>query len=234
MTGNGMPFSSRFSTPAGRLALAALAVGAVGLLVAGCVRLLEPREADVRYYLLRGPEADTLSADTTGLEIGLRKPRLAGYLDPARIVARRGENEVHFSESRRWSESLPGAINRAVALHLDAQPGIGSVEVVPWPPGADFDYVVQLQVRRFEGTGPPPPGPEADDDAPIPRGRSQMTIHWIVYGPDGETRRAEGTTHHERDDWPVTNYEALVSRLETGLGVLAEDLEARLQALERR
>ena len=221
---------SAFSLPptAGRL----LALVLAGALLAGCVRLLEPRPSNTRYYLLRSAAPpDTAVADTTGLAVGVRKPRLAEYLDTPTIVTRRAPNEISFAEFHRWGEDLGPALNRVVALNLEAQPGIRSTEVVPWPEGTTVDYVVQRRVLRFEGVGPPPPGPEADDDAPIPTGHAQVTVAWTVFGPRGDTVRARGWTQHREAGWPVTDYGDLVSKLDRSLEVLAEDIRARLQAL---
>lgn len=206
-----------------------------GLLAVGCVRLLEPRPSNTKYYLLESSlEPETADASNTGLRVGLRKPRLADYLDTPTIVTRHGNNEIRFSEFHRWGEDLGAALNRVVGLNLEAQPGIASVEVVPWSKGATFDHVVQLRVLRFEGVGPPPPGPNADDDAPIPTGHSKMTVSWTVFGPEGDSMRTHGRTQHRIDDWPVTDYAALVSRLDSSLVVLSEDIRSRLQSLSPR
>jgi uncharacterized lipoprotein YmbA len=204
-----------------------------GLLVAGCVRLLEPRPSNTKYYLLdsRLDAAATPPSDE-GLRLGLRKPRLADYLDTPTIVTRHPGSEIRFSEFHRWGEDLGTALNRVVGLNLEAQPGIASAEVVPWPQGATFDYVVQLRVLRFEGVGPPPPGPDADDDAPVPTGHSEVTVAWTLFGPEGDAVRTRGRTQHRIDDWPVTDYAALVSHLDSSLVVLAEDIRSRLQSLD--
>ncbi|MEF8816654.1 MAG: PqiC family protein [Salinibacter sp.] len=223
-----------------RLGLGVLAVGLVGLAVAGCVRLLEPRTSDATYHLLDGASssdttsADPAPADTTGLRIGLRTPRLASYLDETRIVTRRGPNTIEFSEFHRWGEDLDQGIGRTVARALEARPGVQSVETVPWPRGATFDHLLQLQVFRFEGAGPRPPGPDADDDAPPPEGNTQMRVRWTVLDPTDETIQARDQTAHRTADWPVTDYGALTSRLGTSLQVLADSIGARLDALNRR
>jgi uncharacterized lipoprotein YmbA len=214
-----------------RLGRLVLLVGALALVTEGCVRLPSPRPSNTQYYLLGSPLSADTTAGTTGLRLGLRKPRLAEYLDTRALVARRGANEIHFSEFHRWGEELGPALNRVVALNLEAQPGVQSAEVVPWPRGPAFDYVLQLRVLRFEGVGPPPPGPDADDDAPIPKGHSQVVVGWTVFGPQGDTLRARGHTRHRVDGWPVTDYADLVAKLDTSLVVLAEDLGRRLRAL---
>jgi uncharacterized lipoprotein YmbA len=212
----------------GRLVLLA---GVLALVVGSCVRLPSPRPSNTQYYLLESAPPSDTAENAAGLRLGLRKPRLADYLDTRALVTRRGTNEIHFPEFHRWGEELGPALNRVVALNLEAQPGIQSAEVVPWPRGTNFDYVVQLRVLRFEGVGPPPPGEDADDDAPIPEGHSQMLVGWSVLGPEGETVRARGQTRHRIDGWPVTDYGDLVSKLDTSLVVLAEDLHRRLRTL---
>ncbi|WP_103019719.1 PqiC family protein [Salinibacter altiplanensis] len=223
-----------------RLGLGVLAMGLVGLAVAGCVRLLEPRTSDATYHLLDGASSpDTVSAegsspDTTGLRIGLRTPRLASYLDETRIVTRHDANTIEFSEFHRWGEDLDQGIGRSVARALEARPGVRSVEMVPWPRGATFDYLLQLHVLRFEGVGPRPPGPDADDQASPPEGHVRTRVRWTILDPADETMLARDRTEHRTADWPVTDYRALTTRLGASLGVLADSIGARLEALDRR
>ena len=220
------------------LVLWAVAAGLLGLSVTGCVRLLEPRASDATYYLLGDapqPDArpnDESPTDTTGLTVGLRQPRLAAYLDATRIVTRRGPHEIQFSEFHRWGEDLDRGIGRRVATGLEAQPGIRSAEVVPWSPGATFDFILQLHVLRFEGVGPPI-DPEADEDAPPPKGHSRVVVQWTLLHPEDETVLARHTTRHEESGWSVTNYSALVSRLGTSLDVVVDDITTRLQQMDR-
>jgi uncharacterized lipoprotein YmbA len=216
-----------------RLGRALMAASLLGLVLAGCVRLLEPRPSNITYYLLDSDlPVDTTSTDTTGLTVGLRRPRLASYLDAARIVTRHNRNTIRFSDAHRWGEDLDQAINRVVALDLAGQSGIRSVEAVPWPSGFRFDYVVQLRVLRFEGVGPEPPGPDADD-APLPDGHSQMAIRWTIFGPDGEITKRQGITQHREEGWAVTDYADLAAKLDTSLTVLADDIGTSLRTLER-
>jgi len=216
-----------------RTAFLFLLAGIVAVAVTSCVRLPSPSPATTQHYLLESVSSDDSSTAAAGLRIGLRKPHLADYLDTRTLVVRRGRNEIHVPDQHRWAEDLGPAINRVVGLNLETRPGIQSVDVVPWPQGTDFDYVVQLRVLQFEGVGPPPPGPEADDDAPLPEGHSQMRVGWTVFGPAGDSVRTRGRTEHRIGGWPVTDYVDLAARLDTSLAVLAEDLGDRLSALAR-
>ncbi len=221
-----VPFSSRIR----QFGLCAVGVGLIGLTITGCVRLLEPRQGGATYHVLNPPPApDTPPTDTTGLKVGLRQPRLVSYLDATRIVTRHGPNTIRFSEFHRWGEDLDQAIGRTTALALERQPGVQSVEVVPWPKGVTFDYVVRMHVFSFEGVGPPPPGPESDDDAPAPEGHSQMVVEWRILHPTKETVLVRDRTRHRVEDWRVNDYQALASNLGTSLNVLAKDIGARLR-----
>ncbi len=223
-----------FTSRLRQLGLFAVALGLLALSVAGCVRLLEPRKSDATYYLLDSTRAaDTLSADTAGVAVGLRQPRMASYLDATRIVSRRGSNRIQFAEFHRWGEDLTQGIGRTVALALEVQSSIQSVDVVPWQTGVTFDYVLQLHVLSFEGVGPPPPGPDADDDAPVPKGESRMAVQWKILDSETDTVLTRGFTRHRIEGWRVNNYEALVSNLSTSLDVLAGDIGTRLEALGR-
>jgi hypothetical protein len=217
-----------------RIGFSFLSAALVGLLLVGCVQLPSPRPSNTNFYLLGSDlTGDTAAAEATGLRLGLRKPRLPEYLDAPTIVTRRGPNEIHFAEFHRWGEELGPAINRVLALNLEDQPGIQSAEVVPWPRGAAFDYVIQLRVLRFEGVGPAPPGPDADDDVPVPEGHAQMIVGWTILGPEGDTVRTRGLTRHREEGWPVSDFGDLVAKLDTSLVVLAEDIRRRLETLSQ-
>jgi len=210
-----------------------LLAGIVAVAVTSCVRLPSPSPANTQHYLLESVSSTDSAAAATGVRIGLRKPHLADYLDTRPLVVRRGGNKIHVPDQHRWAEELGPAINRVVGLNLETRPGIQSVDVVPWPRGADFDYVVQLRVLHFEGVGPRPPGPQADDDAPVPEGHSQMAVGWTVFGPAGDSVRTRGRTEHRIDGWSVTDYENLAAKLDTSLAVLADDLGDHLSTLAR-
>jgi len=229
-----MPPTSGSASSGSRIGRGLLAAGLLSLVLVGCVRLLEPRPGqNITYYLLdSGVEGDTALVDTTGVTVGLRRPRLASYLDASRIVTRRGPNAIQFSEFHRWGEDLDQAINRVVALNLEQEEGIRTVEVVPWPEGTRFDYVLQLHVLRFEGVGPAP-DPEADDDATTLKGRAQMVVRWTIFEAGRERILAQGITRHREEGWTVTNYADLASKLDTSLAVLARDIGPRLRTLSR-
>jgi uncharacterized protein len=209
-----------------RVARLMLIAGLIGL--AGCYSLgrTEPPQ---RHYVLGGdrlPENVTPSASTAGLTVGVRRLRLASYLEAPFLVVREEVNRISYAEFHRWGEPLGGGINRAVASHLAAQTPVRGVDVAPWPARERYDYLIQLHVERFEGVAP--------EDTTAAHGEVQMLVDWeIVRQQDGAVLR-RGTTEHREPGWRVGDYPALVRSLDAGLNVLARDLTAGLAELASR
>lgn len=198
------------------------------VVLSGCVDL-EPRQSNIQYYVLGASAVpQPLQPDTSGVRVGVRKLRLAPYLDTPTIVTRKGPNEIGFSEFHRWGEDPERAINRIVAVRMAAQEGIGTVDVVPWPEQATYDAVVQIRVLRFEGEIPPPPGPDEERDEDEPRmGTAHLRATWDVIDPETDDILARETTNHQVEGWPVGNYADLVAKLDSALDVLARDIAVR-------
>jgi len=183
----------------------------------GCVSLGR-REPPQQYYVLGG---DTLRAPPTtspqvaDVTVGVRRLKLASYLASPFMVVRRGPNQLGFSEFNRWGEPLGAGINRVVARSLAAR-GFQDATVAPWPAAARYDYLIQLDIARFEGLAPEGPASTA--------GEVHMLASWeIIRQADGVVL-ARGTTDYRRPGWSVGDYAGLVSMLDEGLEVLSADL----------
>lgn len=196
--------------------------------LAGCFSLgrTEPPQ---RIYVLGGDllrPSGAPSAALAGLKIGVRRLRLAGYLDPPLIAVRHGPSQIRYSEYHRWGEPVGMGINRAVAGYLSARAAFGTVDVAPWPPRERYDYVVQLNVERFEGLVP--------EDSTATEGEAHVLVAWeIVRQQDGEVL-ARGATEHRESGWILADYTGLVRSLNAGLDILSRDLVASLESLTNR
>jgi uncharacterized lipoprotein YmbA len=201
------------------LSLASLVV------LSGCFSLgrTEPPQ---RHYVLGGErvqETDPAPRDLAGLSVGVRRLRLASYLEAPFLVVRHGSNEVTYAEFHRWGEPLGGGINRAVAVHLAGRPSIRAVDVAPWPATERHDFLVQLHVERFEGLAP--------EDAAAVVGEVHMRVAWeIVRQRDGVVL-ARGATDHRERGWRVGDFAGLARSLDAGLHVLTEELAVTLSGL---
>jgi uncharacterized lipoprotein YmbA len=159
----------------------------------------------------------------TGIAIGLRQPRLAEYLGTPFIVVRLGPNQIRLSEFHRWGETLEQGINRTVAGFLATKEPVWRIEFAPWPTRTNLDYVIQLHVLRFDGLLP--------DDGAATEGEALVQATWeILRGADGVVLTRGSTEYRERG-WTLEDYDSLVSLLQKGLGVLAEELATGLRSV---
>jgi uncharacterized protein len=204
---------------------AAWMLGVAGLAaIAGCS--LSRSEPPQRHYVLGGellresaPQAPALA----GLAIGVRRLRLAAYLDPRFLAVREGANRISYAEFHRWGEPLAVGINRSVAGHLAARGDFRAVDVAPWAPREPYDYVIQLHVERFEGV--------AAAAAASAGGETHMLATWEIVRPRDGTVLARGATEHRERGWATGDYAEMVRALDAGLDLLSRDLAASLVGL---
>lgn len=166
-----------------------------------------------------GPPATRLA----GLVLGLRQAQLADYLKSPFIVVRQGANEVRFAEFSRWGEELGAGFNRAVAAYLAARAPLEGIDIVPWPPRSQHDFLIQLHLLRFEGLAP--------EGLNSTQGEAHLLATWEILGqPNGEVL-ARGTTDFRAPGWTVGDFGELVTLLDSGLRELSDDLVAGLEGL---
>ncbi len=192
------------------------------LLLTGCFSLSRD-EPPQRRYVLGGqeqPQNRMPTENLEGLSVGLRQVQLAEYLESPFILVREGPNRVGFSEFHRWGEQLSGGINRAVAYYLAARAPFGAVDVVPWPPRKAHDFLIQLHIERFEGLAP--------EEQTAPEGAVSMLATWEIICSEDGVVLSRGTTDYRRRGWTVGDYDSLVTLLDAGLSILADDLVASL------
>lgn len=200
-----------------------------GLMAASACFSLARTEPVTRHYVLGGTTlADSAAPSTAlaGLSIGVRRLRLASYLDPPFLAVRRDPHGLGFSEFNRWGEPLAGGINRAVRGYLASGAAFRTVDMAPWPAREKYDYLIQLHVERFEGVAP------ADTTASA--GEVHMRATWeVVHQQDGVVL-ARGTTEHSETGWELGDYPGLVRSLDAGLITLSRDLLAAVESLATR
>ncbi|MBX2823051.1 MAG: PqiC family protein [Rhodothermaceae bacterium] len=206
--------------------------------IQGCVNL-KPPESTARFYVLGArehtetPSASSLVKEDSGISVGLRRLRLAAYLDTPYIVLRHGTNEVSFSENHRWGEDLEKAINRTIQTHLNSHASIRRIDAAPWPINTTHDYLLQIHVLQFEG--------QTDallaEEMPIALEDQDVQVHlvanWQIIDPN-----TNDVIHQEKTDvllggWNTDIYSNLVSGLDHTLKAMASDIAATLEAIER-
>ena len=189
-----------------------------GLLVlGGCVNL-KPQPDRTRFYVL-GSDQSVLISDglpRSGLVIGMRRLSLAPYLDTPSIVVRRNANEISFSDLNRWGEDLETGISRALSQYLEMSAAISSVDMVPWPDQVEHDFVLSIQIHRFEGE--------------LPDG-TRLLASWSIHNPDDGRVLKQGSTNQSTSGWIAEDYSDLVQKLDAVLQNLAIELADELGML---
>ena len=125
----------------------------------GCFSL--GRDSPVqRHYVLGGGQplsSEPQLQDLDGIAIGLREVTVAEYLESPLIVVRRGPHQVTYSEFNRWAEEPEGGVSRAIAGYLASRASFDRIDRAPWPLRREHDYLIQVELLRFEGTAPEAP-----------------------------------------------------------------------------
>jgi uncharacterized lipoprotein YmbA len=198
----------------------AIACGAVGLLLAGCLNL-GPKPDRARFFTLSSwPQAETPpvkdSARVEGLSVGIGPLKFPGYLDRQEIVIRSDQNRLEVSESDRWAESLEENFGRVLAQDLAALLGTDRIIAFPWPASRKPKYQIEIEVLRFEANS---------------SGDAGLAARWsVIDGVSGKplsfqesrlTRPAKGK-----------NTDAMVAALSETVGALGREIADKIRIID--
>lgn len=138
------------------------------------------------------------------------------YLDRLDIVERTSANELKPDYSAQWGENLGVTATRAVVEDLIARLPSDDVVIFPSRSARSVDYVVRLDLTRFEM------------DA---QRRSVLAGRWSIADKDGR-ERASGRVQHAE---PVEQegYTAMAAAMSRNLAAASTEIAAALQRLPR-
>ncbi|MGE5305153.1 MAG: membrane integrity-associated transporter subunit PqiC [Alphaproteobacteria bacterium] len=133
---------------------AAMTLGFVGLLLAGCGSL-SPRPDPSRFFTLSSlPLVEETVAQNSASDgktfLGIGPIKFPGYLDRQEIVVRSGQNRFEVSENDRWAEPLDENFARVLAQNLSALLRTDRIVSFPWPADRKPSYQVEIDVLCFE------------------------------------------------------------------------------------
>lgn len=188
----------------------ASAIAAALALLAGCLSL-GPRADRTRYYALEPrPAPPPAGAAPLGV-LGLGPVQLPAYLDRPELVTRGEGASVEVAGDERWAAPLEALFVAALAEDLRA--GVPAREVVtwPWPAGAAPEWVVSVEVLRFERA---------------PDGTAVLEARWALRR--GAEAVERGLTR-ARERPAAAGSDASVGALGDAVAALARDLAAALE-----
>lgn len=192
------------------------------LAVGGCFSLAREPSPPRHYVLGGGANVAASTAAPAGTTIGLRPPRLAEYLATPFIVVRRDIHQIGFSDFDRWGEDVAEGIGRTVARRMSQRAPSLRVETTPWSTTAQPEYVIEMDVLRFEGVAP--------GDVPAEAGEAHILATWEITRRRDGALAASGTTEVREPGWTVGDFHGLVALLDAALDTLAAELLLGLEA----
>jgi uncharacterized lipoprotein YmbA len=103
-----------------------------------------------RFYTLNASPVEA-APKASNLSLALGPIDLPEYLERPQIVTRAGDNRLDVDEFNRWGGRLEEEIARVLVVHLGRRLGTDRVYSYPSRIGADTDYRLVLEFRRFDG-----------------------------------------------------------------------------------
>jgi uncharacterized lipoprotein YmbA len=187
---------------------AAVALWALGMLIAGCV--LTPV---ARFYTLSA--STNHAAAPSSLSVVVGPVSVPASVDRPQIVVSTGPNQVRVDDFNRWASPLQSGISRVVAENLVVMLGTPHVTLFPHTLTANADYQAAVQVQAFESAL----GEAATLDA-------VWTVRRIK---DGKQQMGRTTV---REPASEKGYEALAAAHSRAAARLSQDIAGAVRALE--
>ena len=169
-----------------------------------------------RFYLL-SPMAEVAKAAQPAdrdLAVGLTSIDLPQYLDRPQIASRASDNRLDLAEFDRWAEPLRKNFARVLDENLSFLLSTDHVVVYPRKHGTSVDYVVSVDVIRFDGS---------------PSGEASLSARWMIL--DGNSRNVlEINKSSYVQPVGANTYNALAAALSRTLEQFSRDLAAAIEA----
>jgi uncharacterized lipoprotein YmbA len=198
----------------GLIRIRSLVLGLIAVGLAGC-----GGSQPSSYYMLSSlpaPETPVRSASTDQIAIGIGPVSLPAYLDRPQLVTRASANRLDLSEFNRWAEPLQEMFSRTLAENVSTLVGTDLVYVLPRRLVPNLDYVVAVEVLRFD---------RGVD------GKAELLARWTVLtGDEDETLSVRKTLIAERVS-PDSGTEDVIVAMSRTVEGLSREIARDLQGI---
>ena len=118
--------------------------------LAGCS--LAPKGDPSQFFMLTSASATQASVADRDLDlaIGLGPVSVPEYLRRPQMVTRVGPNQISYAEYDRWAQPLDNSLVQVLGENLSSVLGGADIAHHPWFSTTQLDFVVQIEVQRFE------------------------------------------------------------------------------------
>ncbi len=188
----------------------------ISIFLSGCINL-DPQPDPTRFFVLSSEsEGSTkkIKVNDKVISIGLQNIELPKYLDSSKIVVRKNNNEITYSEFNRWSESLDISFNRVISSKLDNLLETKQVEIFPWSGNFKHDYFIKIKVSQFEGDS---------------NGNIILIADWNIYKKSKSNMVKNGSTFYRKKSWDGSDISQLVKQMNIALNQLGDEIVESFQ-----
>jgi len=188
----------------------------LGVVLSGCASSPTPR-----FYLLSSLEATSPekkpSAEEGCLSIGIGPINLPDYLDRPQIITRGASIELKLAEFDRWGEPLEDNLKRVLAKNLSILLCTKTIAFFPWKGGIPFDYRIEMEVLRLDGSL---------------GGNVSLEAWWMVFSGDGK-RMLASKRSILTEAVGGQDYKSLVGAQSRVLGTLSREIAEVIKTLPK-
>lgn len=195
-------------------------VGAVCLMITGCLNPGPAVSPATRYYVLASMIDSSLRLDTPGgladISVGIRPVAIPAYLERPQLVTRLTDNALQVDDFNRWAEPLGESISRVIAANLQSLTGSRQLYSLPTRRSVGSDVLLTLNVLRFE----------ADAD-----GRVTLQVAWQIRATNDHSVILEQRSRFSQLS-DNTSADAIVHSMSLTLAELSKQVAQALIAVE--
>lgn len=185
-----------------------LAAGLALLALAGCAG-----SPATRFYTL-SPTARTEAAPAkVDYTVGVGLVSIPDMVDRPQLVVRVDANRVVLMEQDRWAEPLQSGIGQVIAANLSRLLAGAWVSAYPQSSTANVDYVVTVDVQRFDS---------------VAGGAASLDVLWKVRNAQGGVLKAGRSAVSEPTQG--NGNDALVAAHDRALARLSQDIADAIRA----
>lgn len=116
-------------------------------MAAGC----SVRSPGVEFWTLAALAPAPAAWNEAAPAVAIGPVELPRYLDRPQVLVRHSSARVEPAGLHRWADPLDEALGRALAVNLGRTLGSGRVSAYPVQPRYAIDYLVHVDVERFDG-----------------------------------------------------------------------------------
>ena len=109
------------------------------------------RSPAVDYWTLAALATAPATLDPAAPAVAIGPVALPRYLDRPHVLVRLDPSRVEPAGQHRWADPLHDGFGRTLAANLGRSLGSGRVSAYPVQPPYEVDYLVQVDVQRFDG-----------------------------------------------------------------------------------